>query len=109
MGHACYARERFLPVRLGIFSKRLPGQVLVRLGLRGDALRPAGPGSDKLRARQDRLTFVQFPFQLMDLVLPVRQPPLQVSYPFLLQQQDLGKVILQLAHVEIRVQLLRDD
>lgn len=88
----------FLPVRFGIFPERLPGQVLVRLRLGGDALRPAGPRPDKLRAGQDRLAFVQFPLQLLDLVLAVREPPLQVPYPLLLEQQDLGKVVLQLAH-----------
>lgn len=78
----------------------------MRLRLRGDALRPAGPRSDKLRAGQDGLTFVQFPLQLLNLVLPVRQPPLQVSYPLLLEQQDLGKVVV---HVEMRVKVCRDS
>lgn len=52
--------ESVLPVRFGIFPKRLSCQVLVRLRFRRDALRPAGPGSNKLRAGQNRLTFVQF-------------------------------------------------
>lgn len=52
------AAERVLPVGLCIFPKGLPRQVLVRLRLRGDALRPAGPRADKLGAGQNRLTFV---------------------------------------------------
>lgn len=97
--------ERVLPVGLGIFPKGLPRQVLVRLRLRGDALRPAGPRPDKLRAGQNRLTFVQFSLQFLNLVLPVRQTPLQVPYPLLFKQQDLGEVFVQVAHVEFGVKL----
>lgn len=97
--------ERVLPVGLCIFPKRLPCQVLVGLGLRGDALRPAGPRSNKLSTGQNRLTFVQFSFQFLDLVFSVRQTPLQVPYPLLFQQQDLGKVVVQVTHVEVYVKL----
>ena len=90
-----------LPVRLGIFPKRLSWEVLVRLGLRRDALRPSSPRSEKLGAGQHGLTFVQFSFQFLNLIVPVRQSPLQVSYPLLLQQQDLGKVLLEVAHCVI--------
>lgn len=91
--------KAFLLVGLGVFLEGLPRHVLVRLRLGRDALRPAGPRSDKLRAGQDRLVLVQVDLQLLDLVLAVRQTPLERPYPLLLEQQDLGEVVLQLGHV----------
>lgn len=77
----------------------------MRLRLRGDALRPARPRADKLCAGQNRLAFVQFSLQFLDLVVPVRQAPLQVPYPLLFKQQDLGEVFVQVAHGEFGVKL----
>lgn len=91
--------KAFLLVGLGVFLEGLPRHVLVRLRLGRDALRPAGPRSDELRAGQDRLVLVQVDLQLLYLVLAVRQTPLERPYPLLLEQQDLGEVVLQLGHV----------
>lgn len=91
-----------LPFGFREFPKRLPEVVerAIGLGLGGDALRPGGARSDVGGGRgEHRLTLVQLPLQPLDLVVLLRQALLQFFNPLILQQQKLGKVPFQLAHV----------